>query len=145
MKVSNVSFILLLLISSFAYSQTVTKSPIYETANSGLTIKEITEDGIIWFGYQNPKYKYTVDILSFSVSNKADAINLMLEGLKVLEMEKTKKDQDITHEFKGVNITRYGFKQKVIYYESLRLNKGQIKKIIKALEEYEYNGLRNKS
>lgn len=137
-------FILFLIISSTSFGQTVTAKPIYE-GSQRLTVRELLNQGNIYFGYQNPDYTTIVDIVSFVVDSKDDAITLMKEAVRVLEMEKTAKDQHIRHTASGVGMVRYGFNQKIIYIEDLMLSKKMALKIIEALENYTYQGKRNVS
>ncbi|MDB4104817.1 hypothetical protein N9545_04760 [Salibacteraceae bacterium] len=136
--------ILLVLLSSFAFSQTITSKPIYK-GSQYLTIDEFTEQGDIYFGYQNPKYTAITDIISFSVESKSEAIALMNEALKLLEMEKTDKDQHIRHSYAGVEMVRYGFHQKSVTVDKLPLSKKEINLILDAMESYTYKGERNVS
>jgi diphthamide biosynthesis methyltransferase len=141
----NIFLVLIVLFSTPSIAQTVTQNPIYKGANS-LTVQELNDKGYIYFGFQNIKYTAIIDIESFLVDNKSDAIKLMKEGLAVLEMDKTSKDQHINHSFGELKIVRYGFSQKTIYFDSkLRLIKRDMEKIISALENYEdYRGEQNK-
>ncbi|MFN5620128.1 MAG: hypothetical protein ACK478_02395, partial [Flavobacteriales bacterium] len=117
----------LLIIVSVALSinsagQTISNRPIYNSLYQSLTVLEMSGGGI-YFGCQNPKYQYITDIESFVVANQSEAIELMKEVIKILELPRTARDQHIQHEYAGVSIIRLGIAQKRVYIEELSLNK----------------------
>jgi len=132
-------FFAILLVNSFSYSQTVTKKYIFKGL---MTISEM-ESGRIWFGYQNPEYKYATDIVYFATTNKDSAIFVMDEALRILEMDKTDRDVDIEHKVDGVFMIRYGFAQKAIFLSNgkergYRATKKQLTLYREKLMEYSY-------
>lgn len=129
---TTITVCLLCLVSN---GQTIDKSPIYN-GSQRLTVQELGRGGVL-FLYQNPKYTQIVDIVSFSVKSKEDAINLMNECLRILLMPKTGKDNHIRHQAVGVSMVRYGFSQKVVHlHEGLKLTERDCQKIIQALNSY---------
>ena len=139
--------LLLSLLSFTSYSQTITKSKIYKR---GLFSVSEMSDGRILFIYQNPKYQTIIDLVSFSTTNKDSAIFLIDESLRILEMEKTSRDQHIRHKVNKISIVRYGFAQKGIHlYDgespSLGMNKRLLLKVKQALNNYSYANTANKS
>jgi hypothetical protein len=94
------------------FSQTISKPPIFRGSES-LTVQFLSEE-VVWFGYQNPEYKSIVDIISFSVPNLDNAIELMDKVLYILEMPETGKDEHIYDNFLQTSLARYGFLQKVV-------------------------------
>jgi hypothetical protein len=136
---------LITFLSFDSISQTVTPKPIYNGAQR-LTIVEIAEGGgRIHFMFQNPDYKTVIDIVSFTVSSKTEAIELIEKVQFILAMEKTDKDQDIRDDFSGVKLTRYGFNQKEVYLgKGLKLNLKLCNEIKLALEKYQYSHEINK-
>ena len=125
-----------------AYGQTVSKKPIYNGSQS-LSITEL-EDGRIFFSFQDSEYSAIVAIVSFSVSSKSKAIELIDKAIFILAMDKTDNDQQINDQFERVELRRYGFNQKVIYLsdnrkKSLKLNLKELQKIKLALDGYSYS------
>jgi hypothetical protein len=94
------------------FSQTISKPPIFRGSES-LTV-ELLPSETIWFGYQNPEYKSIIDIVSFTVPNLDNAIELMDKVLYILEMPKTGEDEHIYDNFLQTSLARYGFLQKVV-------------------------------
>jgi hypothetical protein len=94
------------------FSQTISKPPIFRGSES-LTVQFLSEE-VVWFGYQNPEYKSIIDIISFSVPNLDNAIELMDKVLYILEMPETGKDEHIYDNFLQTSLARYGFLQKVV-------------------------------
>jgi len=133
-------FLLLFFIVPFAlcsHGQTIDKAPIYE-GTQNLSVRELGYGRVYW-GYQNPEYTAIVDIVSFSTDNAKQLILLMDECLRILEMDKTGKDNHIRHEVEGVKITRYGFAQKKVYlHEGLQLTMKNCLQIKTALEDYTF-------
>ena len=109
--------ILFLFASTICFSQTISKAPIYEDAN--LTITEL-EYGFIYFGGQDSDYTLIIQIVSFSLRNKTDAIALIDKAISMLGMEKTEVDQTISDKFQKLNLTRYGFAQNKIHFSWLK-------------------------
>jgi|GEM_PF-3082397 len=135
------TFLLLItFISVSCFSQTITKPKIYK---GEIFISELS-NGVIYFSYQNPNYKTIIDIVSFSTTNKDSAIFLMSEAIRVLEMEKTARNQHIEHKVNGVFLKRYSFWQTRICLSDgnnpdFTASKKQLLKYKKALEEYTYS------
>jgi hypothetical protein len=105
--------IILLVVCSVSYSQTIKKAPIFKGSES-LTVDFLDAKGTVWFGYQNPDYKSIVDIVSFTVPNLDNAIALMDKVLYILEMPETGKDEHIYDNFLKTELVRYGFNQKAV-------------------------------
>ena len=64
-------FVFALLVSSLSIGQTISKKPVYKDMRS----LEINENGgRYYFSYQNPDYKHVIDINSFVVASKDEAI-----------------------------------------------------------------------
>lgn len=126
---------------SFAsVAQKITAKPIYKGSQS-LTIQKLNDTEAIAFFYQDSDYQAIVEITSFWVASKTEAINMIDKALFILGMEKTDKDQDITDNIGDIQFIRYGFAQKAIYIsgknnKSLRLDKKELLKIKAALETY---------
>jgi hypothetical protein len=123
-------------------AQTITAKPIYKGAQS-LSIIEMSGGGI-FFGYQNDDYKTIVDIVSFSVDSKSKAIELIDKSIKVLNMEKTDKEQDIYDKFEDIRLIRFGFMQnRIILLNSknngLTLSLKDCNNIKAALLNYQYS------
>jgi hypothetical protein len=128
--------IFIALVTSFlSAGQSISKGPIYNSLYQSLSIHELSY-GVIYFSYQNPKYQYITDIEGFDVPNITEAISLMKEVIRILEMPRTARDQHIQHEYAGIGIIRLGIAQKRVYVNDLILNKAVAKKILNALEAY---------
>ena len=127
-----------LTISLSISAQTITKSPVFETSMQSLTISASDDGKTLFWLYQNPKYQAIIDIVSFNTS-KEEGVELMDECVRLLEMERTGKDNDIRHKFAGVSMTRYGFSQKIIrLHEGLQVNKRMALKIKQKIIDYNY-------
>jgi len=132
--------------SSILQSQTISKAPIMV---GDLKIDEL-KSGRISFFYQNPEYKSIIDLVGFIMKDKKQAIFLMDEAIRILQMEETDKSQHIRHSVGNAELVRYGFRQDAIYisdrehrgYPLLEYNCLNIKE---ALESYEYSAEVNKS
>ena len=105
--------IFFLFASTICFSQTISKAPIYEGANS-FKIHE-AEYGFINFFGQNSDYTLITETIYFSLRNKKDAIALIEKAISMLGMEKTEVDQTISDKFQKLNLTRYGFSQNQIH------------------------------
>jgi hypothetical protein len=134
-----ITFLLFAILGNVLHSQTISKLPIYQ---GDMLIEEMPSGRII-FIYQDPEYKYIIENISFTTDNKKEALFLISEALRLINMDPTDESQHITHYVSGIKLIRYGFNQKAIYIskkeergiasyeENLMLYKD-------ALERYEY-------
>jgi hypothetical protein len=135
----NIVFLLLAVLGNALHSQTITKLPIY---TGDMRIEEMSSGRII-FMYQNPEYKSITDIVSFTTGNKKEALFLISEATRILNMDATNDDQHITHYVSGIKLIRYGFNQKAIYISKkeergLSSSAEILAEYKDALEQYEY-------
>jgi len=145
--------ILFLFASTICLSQTISKSPIYVGEwptyrdKNFLEIEE-SESGYIYFSGQDSEYEHIINIASFSLSSKKDAIAYIDKAIFMLGMEKTNEDQNISDTFQKIELKRYGFDQQNIHfmwfeygdYKSFNpFNLQELKNIKTALENYKYS------
>ena len=136
--------ILFLFASTICFSQTISKAPIYEGANS-FKIHE-AEYGFIHFLGEDSEDKNR--LLSFSIGYKKNAIKLIEKAIFILSMEQTRLDRNITDKFQSIRLARYGCDQKRIHFNWNALgnylsfnpfNLQELKNIKTALENYKYS------
>lgn len=144
--------ILFLFASTICFSQTISRAPIYKgewptyKGNNSFEIEESDLGGIRFYG-QNSEYEHIINIISFSLDNKKDAIALIEKAIFMLGMETTGNDQNISDTFQKLELKRYGFDQKninVMWYEDggyksfNPFNLQELKNIKTALENFKY-------
>jgi hypothetical protein len=136
MKKTSLILVIKFFIIVSAFSQTITKPPIFKAAYKSLTVENGGCNTCIKFLYQHPDFNTIIDIVGFTLPNIDVAIGLTDRMLEILSMPTTGKEEHIYDDYSNVSIVRYGFQQKSVHVgskEKRQFSKGEITKLRLAL------------